>query len=449
MTRPPTADDPTRDAPPPEPADDEPRALAALLGGATVVLPRGVEVSLGRSRSSGIALDDTAASRLHATLRWDGGDEVWLIDAGSKNGTYVDGTRVEGTLALSSGAEIAIGGARVVIAVIPRPGTNTAASPSASIDDALLLARDPAMLRIVALAERAARSDVPVLIVGETGVGKEVIARRVHARSRRSAAPFVAVDCTSIPETLAESLLFGHERGAFTGAHAKHIGYFESANRGTLFLDELGELPLGTQTRLLRVLQERVVQRVGGTELLPVDVRIVAATNRDVDAATAAGTLRKDLLYRLDVVRLTVPPLRSRPDDILPLAERFARAAAEGAPVRFAADAVAALRGYGWPGNARELQNVVSRAVALGSGTVLHASDLEPLSRAGSEPRGALREHVGDLERTAIVAALEACGGNQVRTAARLGVSRRALIYKMERYGLKEPPKARGSAGNE
>jgi DNA-binding NtrC family response regulator len=446
MTRPPTADDPTRDAPPPEPPDDEPRALAALLGGATIVLPRGVEVSLGRSRSSGLPLEDTAASRLHATLRWDGGDEVLLIDAGSKNGTYVDGTRVEGTLALRSGAEIAIGRARVIIAVIPRAGVGADSSATPAIDDALLLARDPAMLRVVALAERAARSDVPVLIVGETGVGKEVIARRVHARSRRSAAPFVAVDCASIPETLAESLLFGHERGAFTGAHAKHIGYFEAANGGTLFLDELGELPLATQTRLLRVLQERVVQRVGGTEMLPVDVRIVAATNRDVDAAITAGTLRKDLLYRLDVVRLTVPPLRARPDDILPLAERFARVAAEGEPVRFAADAVAALRAYGWPGNARELQNVVSRAVALGSGAVVHARDLEPMSRASSETRGALRDHVGDVERATIVTALEACGGNQVRTAARLGVSRRALIYKMERYGLKEPPKPRGGA---
>lgn len=445
MTRPPTADDPTRDAPPPEPPDDEPRALAALLGGTTVVLPRGVEISLGRSRSSGLELDDPAASRLHATLRWDGGDEVLLIDAGSKNGTYVDGARVEGSLALRTGAELAIGQARVIIAVLPRSGTSATAGATPAIDDALLLARDPSMLRVVALAERAARSDVPVLIVGETGVGKEVIARRIHARSRRSAAPFVTVDCTSIPETLAESLLFGHERGAFTGAHAKHIGYFESANGGTLFLDELGELPLATQTRLLRVLQERVVQRVGGTELLPVDVRILAATNRDVDAAIASGLLRKDLLYRLDVVRLAVPPLRARPDDILPLAERFARAAAEGEPVRFAADAVAALRSYSWPGNARELQNVVGRAVALGAGNVLHACDLEPLSRTPSEPRGALRAHVGDIERAAIVTALEACHGNQVRAAARLGVSRRALIYKMERYGLKARPKPRST----
>ena len=194
------------------------------------------------------------------------------------------------------------------------------------------------------------------------------------------------------------------------------------------------------------MLQERVVQRVGGTEMIPVDVRIVAATNRDIEAAVDAGTLRKDLLYRLDVVRIVVPPLRARPDDIVALAERFGRVAADGAPVRFSADAIAALRAHSWPGNARELQNVVARAVALGSGPVLHARDLEPLSRAGSEPRGALREHVGDIERSAIVAALAACDGNQGRAAARLGVSRRALIYKMERHGLKEPPKTRGAS---
>ena len=275
-------------------------------------------------------------------------------------------------------------------------------------------------------------------------MGKEVLARFIHRHSGRADASFVAVNCGSIPESLAEATLFGHERGAFTGAATAREGWFEAAHRGTLLLDEVAELSLATQARLLRVLEERCLSRVGGTESLPIDVRIIAATNRDVDAAVLSGRLREDLLFRLDVLRISIPPLRQRPDDLLPLAERFLRQLGGGRPLRLAPDAVERLRRHDWPGNVRELRNVLERACALVEGDVLRASDLESVA-AGRKPRaaGVLRDHVGDAERDAIVAALDSCRGNQSRAARRLGISRRTLIYKLEKYGLKPPPTPR------
>ena len=424
-------------------ADAAPRARIAVVRGqapAVVELVRDRDVSLGRSRTSSLVIEDGGASRLHATLRWGGGQTVSLTDHDSRNGTLADGRRVTGTVSLVSGSEVTIGS--VVLVVSVPPSAPASEGPAGPIEEGALLAFDPVMIAVIDIADRAARSDVTVLLEGETGVGKELVARRIHAKSRRSEAPFVATNCGSIPEGLAESTLFGHARGSFTGASQERVGLFEAANQGTLFLDEVGELSPHVQTRLLRVLEEGALLRVGSTDPIAIDVRIVAATNRDLSERVRAGAFRQDLLYRLDVLRITLPPLRSRPDDLIPLATRFLREHAHGRRLRLSEEAVAALRAHTWPGNVRELRNVIERAVTVASGETIDPDDLFGAARPGRG--GALRSQVSDVERDAIVEALELSGGNQTRAAERLGISRRALIYKMERLGLKPRPPSRG-----
>ena len=241
------------------------------------------------------------------------------------------------------------------------------------------LGESPPMKAVYSLIERVAARSVDILITGETGTGKELVARAVHRRSRRTAAPFVPIDCGAIPDTLLESELFGHERGAFTGADARRIGLIEVADGGTLFLDEIAELPFALQAKLLRVLQERRLRRVGARKETPVDVRIVAATSRDIDVMVENGTFRRDLFYRINVVRISLPPLRQRGDDIGLLAEFFASRAGREMGLtagRFSADTYQVLRHYNWPGNVRELQNVIRRAMALTADDVIGVDDL-------------------------------------------------------------------------
>jgi len=241
------------------------------------------------------------------------------------------------------------------------------------------LGESPPMKAVYSLIERVATRSVDILITGETGTGKELVARALHRRSRRAAAPFVPIDCGAIPDTLLESELFGHERGAFTGADARRIGLIEVADGGTLFLDEIAELPLALQVKLLRVLQERRLRRVGARKETPVDVRIVAATSRDIDGMLENGTFRRDLFYRINVVRISLPPLRQRGDDIGLLAEFFASRAGREMGLsagRFSADTYQVLRHYNWPGNVRELQNVIRRAMALTADDVIGVDDL-------------------------------------------------------------------------
>ncbi|MBQ80308.1 MAG: hypothetical protein CMJ66_09760 [Planctomycetaceae bacterium] len=241
------------------------------------------------------------------------------------------------------------------------------------------LGESPPMKAVYSLIERVAARSVDILITGETGTGKELVARAVHRRSRRIAAPFVPIDCGAIPDTLLESELFGHERGAFTGADARRIGLIEVADGGTLFLDEIAELPFALQAKLLRVLQERRLRRVGARKETPVDVRIVAATSRDIDVMVENGTFRRDLFYRINVVRISLPPLRQRGDDIGLLAEFFASRAGREMGLsagRFSADTYQVLRHYNWPGNVRELQNVIRRAMALTADDVIGVDDL-------------------------------------------------------------------------
>jgi DNA-binding NtrC family response regulator len=318
-----------------------------------------------------------------------------------------------------------------------------------------LLGRSDAMQEVFRTLRRAAASRATVLICGESGTGKELAARALHELGPRSGGPFVAVNCAGIPETLIESELFGHERGAFTDARERRIGRFEAASGGTLFLDEIGELAAPVQAKLLRALQERQIDRVGGSAPVPVDVRVIAATHRDLEQEVEAGRFRADLYYRIHVVTLALPPLRERREDIRLLAEHFlthARAEAGRGPVRIAPRALAALERHPWPGNARELANALERAVALSDRDVLEVEDLPPgILRAGQAEE--LRESVrsgaigveaaaAGFERELLLEALERCGWNQTRAAEQLQITRRALKLKMDRHGLQPPDAA-------
>jgi two-component system response regulator AtoC len=315
------------------------------------------------------------------------------------------------------------------------------------------ISTDPAMDRVTDIIGMAAPTLSTVLITGESGTGKEIAAGEIHRRSGRASGPFVPVNVSAIPEPLFESELFGHEKGAFTGADSRRPGLFELAAGGTLFLDELGEIPLSLQVKLLRVLQERRITRVGGSRDIPVDVRVIAATNRDIEKAVAAGDFRKDLYYRLNVIRIELPPLRERPLDIAPLAGFFlARYAKEtGKPVTgISPAALRALSGYPFPGNIRELENSIERAVILcKTDTLTHedfpftaAPDVAPgaggkesvTDEPSADTGGALT--IRDIEKQAISAALSRNGGRREQTAHELGISRRTLLNKMREYGI-------------
>ena len=301
------------------------------------------------------------------------------------------------------------------------------------------------MHRVYDLVRRVADKALTVLILGETGVGKECVAEALHAESVRRNGPFVRVNCASLADSLLESELFGHERGAFTGAEKPKIGLFEVAAGGTLFLDEIGDLAPRLQMKLLRVLDRKAIARVGAITETPVDVRVVAATHRDLVSEMRSGHFRQDLFHRLSAFTITVPPLRERPHEILPMAEQFLRSAAnelQRAPPAIAADAREALLSYSWPGNVRELKNATNRALVM-CGEELTADDLPDTLRDSSRrvrplaPVGTVRGQLAEMERAVIVAALDAEQQNQTRAARRLGISRRALVYKLGKHGIR------------
>ena len=303
---------------------------------------------------------------------------------------------------------------------------------------------DPAMVRVFELVRKVAATPTTVLILGETGVGKEVIAEQLHRQSPRATGPFVRLNCGSLPESLLESELFGHEKGAFTGADRRKLGYVEAAAGGTLFLYEIGELTASMQTRLLRVLESHRFMRVGGREEIACDVRVVAATNRELEAEARAGRFREDLYFRLSAFVLKIPPLRERPAEVELLAELFSRQFARRMNVpapTLGADALALLRRHAWPGNVRELRNAMEYAAVLAERGVLDAACLPDSVRASADapapPAGQMRRQIADLEQKSIQDALDAENGNQTRAARRLGISRRALLYKLEKYGIR------------
>jgi two-component system response regulator FlrC len=297
--------------------------------------------------------------------------------------------------------------------------------------------------RVLDLAQRVAATECTVLIIGESGTGKEVLARFIHRNSPRAARPFVAVNCAAIPETMLEAMLFGYERGAFTGAHASHAGKFEQAQGGTLLLDEVTEMPLGLQAKLLRVLQEREVERLGGRSPVSLDVRVLATTNRRLREDVGAGRFREDLYYRLNVFPLAIPPLRARRDDVLPLAMQLLGARCRpGAPIpALSAEAAHLLLTYPWPGNARELDNLLQRALILLNGPVIRPEHIQfELANEGAvEPKPAaaapasLAASLDQRERDLILNALRAGNGNRREAAETLGISARTLRYKLAR----------------
>ena len=298
-----------------------------------------------------------------------------------------------------------------------------------------IVAESEAMRSVFQQAARVASSDATVLLLGESGTGKEVVAEYIHRHSSRGERPFVRVNCGALPETLIESELFGHEKGAFTGADAQRKWRFEEAHEGSIFLDEIGELPLALQPTLLHVLESGAMRRVGGSQELTVDVRVIAATNRSLEEDVRDGRFREDLYYRLNVFALEVPPLRERRDDILPLAEHFVKDEKR----RLAPATERVLMAYDWPGNVRELRNAMDRAGIMTDGNPVLPKDLppqlqdaKPSEKSGSVLVGDMRE----IQRRAILEALEKTGGNKTRAADLLGISRRNLIYKLREYGL-------------
>ncbi len=322
-----------------------------------------------------------------------------------------------------------------------------------------VIGADARTREILLLASRVARTDATVLLTGESGTGKEVFARYIHDQSARAKGPFVAINCAAIPDNLLEATLFGHEKGAFTGAQAAQAGKFEQANGGTLLLDEISEMPLALQVKLLRVLQEREVERVGGKKPVPLDIRILATSNRDMAAEVAAGRFREDLFYRLNVFPLAIPGLRERPGDILPLARYFLalHGSRLGCMARLSAGAEAKLAAYAWPGNVRELENVIQRALIMASGEVIDADSL-PISgpvvaSTGALPSGAPQlvavpapppangvspANMRDLERQHILDTLAKVGGSRKRAVELLGISERTLRYKLAQYRQEE-----------
>ncbi|PZO04548.1 MAG: sigma-54-dependent Fis family transcriptional regulator [Hyphomicrobiales bacterium] len=363
-------------------------------------------------------------------------------------------------------------GAREYVPLPPDPDLIAAVLEAVAADQSSLIWKDPAMERVVQLASQIARSDAPVLVTGESGTGKEVIARHLHQKSLRKDKPFVAVNCAAIPDNLLESELFGHEKGAFTGAIARRIGKFEEANGGTLLLDEISEMDVRLQAKLLRALQERMIDRVGGTQPVKVDLRIIATSNRNLGDAVREGSFREDLFYRLNVVHLRLPALRERPGDILALADHFARKYAEinGMPLRpVAADARKVLLANSWRGNVRELENTIHRAVLLAKGVEIGSEAVmtpegETLGPAGSRDtaaravqtaeavtRSLVGHTVADVERELILDTLDHCLGNRTHAAKILGISIRTLRNKLSEYTsagivVAEPGQARVNA---
>ncbi len=423
-----------------------------------VEVPNETDVVIGRGTESQVAVDEARISRRHARVLWSAG-QLLVEDLGSRNGTFVNSQELRGaSRSVGAGDTIRVGGLEIVVAVVTAGSDKGGAEPSSKragprpvvaeeLIDGLpgIVVADASMARMFGFARRIARANTTVLVLGETGAGKEIVAQQIHAWSRRAAAPFVRVNCATLQESLAESELFGYERGAFTGADRRKTGFAEAANGGTLFLDELGELSLPVQAKLLAMLENRAIVRVGSAVETPVDVRVISATHRDLTSEIAAGRFREDLYYRLGVVVVRVPPLRERPSEVVLLAKLFAKrfgADFGWADPVIAQDASVALASYKWPGNVRELRNAIEHAMLVTEDGTIKAEHLpETLTRANvaqpNEEEGGVKAAISKLERESIAEALRAEQGNRTRAARRIGISLRSLLYKIEKYKLR------------
>ncbi len=402
--------------------------------GSQRALSSGERMTLGSDPTNDVVLVDPTVSRFHCELRLET-ERVRVVDLGSRNGTVVDGVSVLQAY-LREGSVLSIGAIRVEVhgsraaSFVPMSGRESFGE---------LVGRSAAMRSAFAALERAAGSDATVLVFGETGTGKEGVAHAIHAESARRDGPFVVVDCGSIPETLIESELFGHERGAFTGAQARRIGAFEAASGGTVVLDEIGELPIELQPRLLRVLETRTVRRLGSQERVPLDVRVVAATHRDLRREVSEGRFRADLYYRLAVLAIEVPPLRERPDD-LPLlvdviASRLGATEAQRAQLG-SASSLARLAARDWPGNVRELRNELERALVLGPAVGSESPVIT--AAAGRLPFGAARrDAIAAFERAYLASILAESEGVVAEAARRAGIDRVHFHRLLRKHGVR------------
>ncbi|HET9792815.1 MAG TPA: sigma 54-interacting transcriptional regulator [Thermoanaerobaculia bacterium] len=425
-------------------------ALSGPLRGSSFLLAEG-ETSIGRDPASTVAVGDASVSRRHAVVRGAGATPT-IVDLDSLNGTFVNGVPVRERV-LESGDEVRIGSSvfffwteedPAAAAEIPDGSTARLAPadrplPKLSSD---FVGESRAIREAGAALLRAAASEATVLILGESGTGKELAARTIHRASLRARGPFVAMSGATLTEPLLESELFGHERGAFTGAVAQKRGRLETADGGTFFLDEVGELPPAVQAKLLRVLETRQFERVGGNRTISVDVRFVAATNRDLEAATREGSFRRDLFYRLNVVAIRLPPLRERRDDVPLLARFFAARFAEksGKPPRgLSPDAQKALMRYDWPGNVRELANAIERAIVLGEGDAIRVEDLPEsvLESSAGEASGEYHALVASAKRDLVRKAIDDAGGNVSEAARRLGLHPNYLFRLVKNLGVR------------
>jgi transcriptional regulator with PAS, ATPase and Fis domain len=419
-------------------------------------LPPSGEVLIGRVPPALVTIDDPSVSRRHARLVV--GSSLTITDLNSTNGTRIRGRRIEPGeyYPVAVGEPIEIGSATIVAhALRPdsrRRETEIHLAPVApdreefeSADSVVV--SDPAMVNLYKLTERVAASNISVMLLGETGTGKEILAEAVHRLSPRAAKPFLRLNCASVPENLLESELFGHEKGSFSGAISAKPGLFEIAGTGTVFLDEIGEMPVSLQAKLLRVIDEQKVMRVGGLKAKPIDVRFISATNRDLEQEIARGGFRQDLFYRLNGMALRIPPLRKRAAEIEPLARLFLARAVRPLglpPPRLSPQALEMLNWYAWPGNIRELKNVIDRAVLMCNGGEILLEHLPVDTMTDTSPLAEtiIHHHSPDAaRRQQIIDALTRCAGNQTHAAKLLGISRATFVARMSQYGLPRPRK--------
>jgi two-component system response regulator HydG len=438
-------------------ADDEASARSGL---GTLLRHEGFDVTLAEDGPTALArVQESAPDILVTDLRMPGMDGIELL----RRAREIDPELIVVLMTAFAGVETAVRAMRegaehyltkplqidelVLVlrrALDRRTLRNEATELRARLKDHLrfdnIVGASPALQEVFNVVEQVAPTKATVLITGESGTGKELVAQAIHENSPRAAAPFVKLHCASLAETILESELFGHEKGAFTGAAGRREGRFKQADGGTLFLDEIGEISPAIQVKLLRFLQEKTFERVGGNETVKVDVRIIAATNRDLASEVASGKFREDLYYRLNVVNIEMPPLRARPSDLLPLATHFLRRFAKenGKNIEaFDADAVERIAGYRWPGNVRELENVIERAVVLCDGSRLTARHLP--AGVGAAMRSGIRipgSTLAEIERHAIVTTLDACSGRTTQAANMLDISVRKIQYKLHEYGI-------------
>jgi DNA-binding NtrC family response regulator len=404
--------------------------IKSPTGGKTYRKSNWTKITFGTCESNDIVIDDDYISKRHCKIEFEN-NTLFLVDLGSTNGTFYEGERIS-KIAMPSRAEFRIGMTDVAA---KRNGNSEKSKPAVVKRLGHMIGASDSMMEIFAIVRRVAPSDATAFITGESGTGKELVAMSIHDESGRKNKPFVAINCGAIPPNIIETELFGHEKGAFTGASQRHCGVFEQANGGTLFLDEIGEMPIDMQTRLLRVLETGSLRRIGGERDIKVDVRIVAATNQDAKQRVLEGKFREDLFFRLYIMPLHVPPLRERRADIQILARHFAKMfSAENEGKSLNAKALELLNCHQWPGNVRELKNTIQRAVIMNRGGAITASDITLTQLANSDDVRSLP--LMSQEKEAVVEALRRSGGNQTGAAHLLGIARSTMANKIKKYEI-------------